>query len=68
VRSMPGLEYVGSTFTVLPRTGRLVIFPAWLLHYVHSYLGERPRISISCNFLFEPTAAPPASRQIRPVG
>lgn len=36
-RPMPGLDLVGGTFTVPPRTGRLVVFPAWMLHYVHAY-------------------------------
>ncbi len=53
-RPMPGLDLLGSTFTVLPRTGRLVVFPAWLLHYVHAYHGQRPRVSISCNIIFDP--------------
>ena len=57
-RPMPGLDLFGTTFTVLPRTGRLVVFPGWLLHYVHAYLGQRPRVSISCNVIFE-LAAPP---------
>ena len=52
-RPMPGIEIVGSTFTALPRTGRLVVFPGWLLHYVHEYRGQRPRVSISCNVTFE---------------
>jgi len=64
-RPMPGLEIVGTTFTVQPRTGRLVVFPGWLLHYVHSYLGQRPRVSISCNLVFEPTSAAVNERQIR---
>ena len=54
-RPMPGLEsLLGTTFTVLPRTARLVVFPGWLLHYVHTYRGQRPRVSISCNVIFEP--------------
>ena len=56
-RQMPGLQLVGSTFTVIPRTGRLVVFPGWLLHYVHTYRGQRPRVSISTNVIFEPTGA-----------
>jgi hypothetical protein len=55
-RPMPGLEVVGTTYTVLPRTGRLAVFPGWLLHYVHTYLGQRPRVSISCNVIFEPVS------------
>lgn len=52
-RPMPGLDLVGTTFTALPRTGRLIVFPGWLLHYVHAYVGTRPRVSISCNVTFE---------------
>lgn len=55
-RPMPGLELIGTTFTVLPRTGRLVVFPGWLRHYVHTYRGQRPRVSISANLIFEPAA------------
>jgi uncharacterized protein (TIGR02466 family) len=55
-RPMPGLDLVGGNFTVSPRTGRLVVFPAWLLHYVHAYRGQRPRVAISCNVVFEPVA------------
>jgi uncharacterized protein (TIGR02466 family) len=55
-RPMPGLDLVGGNFTVPPRTGRLVVFPAWLLHYVHSYRGQRPRVAISCNIIFEPAS------------
>lgn len=48
-RSVPGLEALGATFLVRPRTGMLVLFPGWLQHYVHPYRGARPRVSISCN-------------------
>jgi hypothetical protein len=64
-RPMPGLELLGTTFTVLPRTGRLVVFPGWLRHYVHSYRGQRPRVSISCNVVFEPASAFVSDRQVR---
>ncbi|HTT40116.1 MAG TPA: putative 2OG-Fe(II) oxygenase [Burkholderiales bacterium] len=67
-RPMPGLESVlGTTFTVLPRTGRLVVFPGWLLHYVHTYQGQRPRVSVSCNLVFEPVAPFSADRQVGAV-
>jgi uncharacterized protein (TIGR02466 family) len=66
-RPMPGLELLGTTFTVLPRTGRLVIFPGWLRHYVHSYRGQRPRVSISCNVVFEPISPLSTDRRIEAV-
>jgi hypothetical protein len=61
-RPMPGLELIGTTFTVQARTGRLVVFPGWLRHYVYMYRGQRPRVSTSCNLVFEP-AAPFASER-----
>ena len=63
-RPMPGLEITGTTFTVLPRTGRLVVFPGWLVHYVHTYRGKRPRVSISCNVVFEPAGQIANERQV----
>ena len=63
-RPMPGLDLTGGTFTVLARTGRLVMFPGWMLHYVHTYQGQRPRVSISCNFIFEPVSSFVAERHV----
>jgi uncharacterized protein (TIGR02466 family) len=37
------------TFHLVPRTGMLVVFPAWLIHWVAPYQGTRPRISIAAN-------------------
>ncbi len=37
------------TFQVAPRTGELVIFPSWLVHWVTPYQSDRPRISVSFN-------------------
>jgi uncharacterized protein (TIGR02466 family) len=34
---------------VAPQTGMLVIFPAWLVHWVTPYQSDRPRISVSFN-------------------
>ena len=31
----------------------IVMFPSWLLHHVHPYQGERPRISIAFNAAFK---------------
>jgi uncharacterized protein (TIGR02466 family) len=63
-RPTPGLELLGTTFTVLPRTGRLVVFPGWLPHYVHAYRGQRPRVSISCNLIFESASPHVTDRRI----
>ena len=40
---------VGANETVRPRAGRLVMFPAWLLHQVRPYKGKAQRISIAFN-------------------
>jgi len=40
---------VGANETVLPKAGRLVMFPAWLLHQVRPYKGKAQRISIAFN-------------------
>jgi uncharacterized protein (TIGR02466 family) len=50
-RPLPGPNLLPSRFLVKPRAGMLVVFPGWLQHYVHSYRGQRPRISISANFV-----------------
>lgn len=39
----------GANETVTPRAGRLVMFPAWLLHQVRPYRGTAQRISIAFN-------------------
>lgn len=40
---------VGANETVRPKAGRLVMFPAWLLHQVRPYRGKALRISIAFN-------------------
>jgi len=37
------------TYAHVPRTGELLIFPAWLVHWVTPYLSDSPRISVSFN-------------------
>jgi len=55
--SIPGLELFPPTFDVVPRTCSLVLFPGWLVHHVHPYRGQRPRISIACNVTLHPIDA-----------
>jgi uncharacterized protein (TIGR02466 family) len=40
---------VGANETIRPRTGRMVMFPAWVLHQVRPYRGNAQRISIALN-------------------
>ena len=53
-RNRPGMFETPGTlpfdaFRVTPTTGLLLLFPAWLYHYVHPYKGTRPRISVAFN-------------------
>ncbi|MBV8407381.1 MAG: 2OG-Fe(II) oxygenase family protein [Alphaproteobacteria bacterium] len=47
--AMPGGLSVGANETVPPRSGRLVMFPSWVLHQVRPYRGNAERISIAFN-------------------
>ena len=47
--AMPGGLSVGANEVVPPKAGRLVMFPAWLLHQVRPYRGTAERISIAFN-------------------
>ena len=40
---------VGANETIRPRSGRLVMFPSWVLHQVRPYSGNAMRISIAFN-------------------
>lgn len=40
---------VGANEVVRPKTGRLVMFPSWVLHQVRPYHGNAQRISIALN-------------------
>jgi uncharacterized protein (TIGR02466 family) len=40
---------VGANEIVRPKAGRMVMFPAWLLHQVRPYKGAQQRISIAFN-------------------
>lgn len=53
-RHRPGMFETEGTlrfdaYRVTPESGLLVLFPAWLYHYVHPYQGERPRICVAFN-------------------
>jgi len=47
--AMPGGLSVGANEMVRPQTGRMVMFPAWVLHQVRPYRGAAERISIALN-------------------
>ena len=52
----------GSGRLVTPRAGTLVLFPAWLIHSVTPYAGQRPRISVAFNFSLGGLAMPAGGR------
>jgi len=45
-------NFTSARFSVVPNTGKLVIFPAWLQHYVEPNTQDADRISISFNTNF----------------
>ncbi len=47
--AIPGGLSVGANETVQPKAGRLVMFPAWLLHQVRPYRGTAQRVSVAFN-------------------
>jgi uncharacterized protein (TIGR02466 family) len=47
--AMPGGLSAGATERVRPKAGRLVLFPAWMLHQVRPYRGTAERISVALN-------------------
>jgi hypothetical protein len=47
--AMPGGLAAGGTDRIQPKAGRLVMFPAWLMHQVRPYRGTAERISIAFN-------------------
>ena len=47
--AMPGGLSAGATERVPPKSGRLVLFPAWMMHQVRPYRGAALRISVAFN-------------------
>jgi uncharacterized protein (TIGR02466 family) len=43
-------EIVGNKMNIWPETSLMLLFPSYLLHMVHPYTGDGPRISIAFNF------------------
>lgn len=68
-RQRPGMFETEGTvpfdgYRIVPKTGTLLLFPAWLYHYVHPYQGTRPRVSVAFNFTIQKLSvvAPPVAR------
>jgi uncharacterized protein (TIGR02466 family) len=43
-------QFTSIRWTVVPKTGLLVIFPSYLLHFVQMNMSDKERISIAFNF------------------
>lgn len=41
------------TLLIQPQPGLMVVFPAWIDHWVHPFQGEGQRISIAMNIMFD---------------
>ena len=53
-RQRPGMFQTEGTlasdgYHIVPKTGMIVLFPAWLYHYVHPYTGSEPRVCVAFN-------------------
>lgn len=48
-----GDPYIEPEYTVMPQPGEILMWPAFLLHFVHPNLSETPRISISFNVMLK---------------
>ena len=47
--AIPGGLSSGATERIRPKSGRMVLFPAWVMHQVRPYHGTAERISIAFN-------------------
>ncbi len=45
--------YIEPEYTVQPKPGQILLWPAFLTHFVHPNLSETPRISISFNAMLK---------------
>jgi hypothetical protein len=48
--ALSGCQTMGGSEVIAPATGMMLLFPAWLMHGVRPYHGDRPRISVAFNF------------------
>ena len=45
--------YVDPEFTILPVPGQLMLWPAFLNHFVHPNLSKETRVSVSFNIILK---------------
>ena len=51
MNSIKGDPYVDPEFTVLPEPGLIMLWPAWLNHFIHPNLSKDTRVTISFNIV-----------------
>lgn len=54
--AIKGDGQIEAEYTLLPEAGELLLWPAFLLHFVHPNLSEEPRLSISFNVVLKRSA------------
>ena len=50
IKDDPQIE---AEYTVLPEAGEILLWPAFLFHFVHPNLAEEPRVSVSFNLVLK---------------
>jgi uncharacterized protein (TIGR02466 family) len=50
VKNDPQIE---AEYSILPKSGSLLVWPAWLHHFVHPNFSDEPRISVSFNVVLK---------------
>jgi uncharacterized protein (TIGR02466 family) len=53
MNAIRGDPYVNPECTVMPTPGQILLWPAFMMHFVHPNLSETPRISISFNVILK---------------
>ena len=54
--AIKGDGQIEAEYTVSPKPGEILLWPAFLLHFVHPNLSEEPRLSISFNVVLKRSA------------
>jgi hypothetical protein len=53
MNAIRGDPYIDPEHTVEPQSGQILLWPAFLTHFVHPNPSETPRISISFNVMLK---------------
>jgi len=51
--AIKGDPYIESEYTIDPRPGMILLWPAFVNHFVHPNLSKEPRVSVSYNVMLE---------------